>query len=145
MPYTQLAYVSKAIDPFSQEQLCELLKVAREHNTAADLTGMLLYKNGEFLQVIEGPQQQAHALFDKIKRDRRHYALSLLAVKQVAHRTFADWTMGFENLDDPEAPLPAGFNDFLLKEPFSSSYYLDDPESAFATLEMFRLAHAQVA
>lgn len=49
-----LIYTSYAIEPFDEAKLIELLKKARENNRLLDITGMLLYVNGKFMQVLEG-------------------------------------------------------------------------------------------
>ena len=50
----QISYLSKASSPMSAEQLVSLLQQCHRNNTARDVTGMLFYGNGTFLQVIEG-------------------------------------------------------------------------------------------
>ena len=48
-------YLSKAIDVFSDHDLDQLLINCRRNNAAASVTGALLYHNGYFMQLIEGP------------------------------------------------------------------------------------------
>jgi hypothetical protein len=59
-------YSSTATKAFTQAELLELLKRSREKNSLAGLTGMLLYKNGDFMQVLEGPNQAVHSLIETI-------------------------------------------------------------------------------
>jgi hypothetical protein len=52
----RIVYVSAASEPFSDQQLKELLQKSRQNNVAAGITGMLLYKDGTFMQTLEGPE-----------------------------------------------------------------------------------------
>jgi hypothetical protein len=52
--YFFLVYVSSAIYIFTQEELLILLDQCVELNKNNGITGMLLYKDGNFMQVLEG-------------------------------------------------------------------------------------------
>lgn len=56
MPYF-VAYVSSATQLLSTEQLDDLLLTCRRNNLARELTGALLYQDGNFIQVLEGEQR----------------------------------------------------------------------------------------
>lgn len=49
----QLVYVSSAVSPFSATELVDLLRRSRTNNACLDLTGLLLYQAGNFMQVLE--------------------------------------------------------------------------------------------
>jgi uncharacterized Fe-S cluster-containing MiaB family protein len=66
----QVIYASAATKPFDRENLVELLKIARSKNMAADISGMLLYHSGSFLQVLEGPEQNVEELYPKFRKTR---------------------------------------------------------------------------
>lgn len=67
-----LTYLSTATTPFSPSSLNEPLSTTRGPNQANDLTGMLLYAGGHFIQTLEGAQEVVDATFDRIERDARH-------------------------------------------------------------------------
>jgi hypothetical protein len=73
---------------------------------------MLLYDDGSFLQVLEGPRQAVETLFEKIKADRRHEQIVLLSSREIEEREFSDWQMGFVRLDRLEH-RPPGYSNFL--------------------------------
>ena len=50
-----LTYLSSAVDLWTGAELDELLRQAREHNEEAQITGLLLYAGGNFIQTLEGP------------------------------------------------------------------------------------------
>ena len=56
---------------------------------------MLVRKEREFLQFIEGPAEVVDALYDKIKVDDRHRGVKIVEEGMTADRVFFDWEMGF--------------------------------------------------
>lgn len=108
-----LVYVSSASTLFTKQQLTELLQIAREKNTAAQITGMLLYKDGNFMQVLEGEESAVKQVYNHISADNRHKGVIVLLSGTVENRTFPDWSMGFRDLRSPELAQTPGFNDFL--------------------------------
>jgi hypothetical protein len=91
-----LVYQSSAITPFSEAELQTLLRQSRAWNEAHGLTGVLLYCEGEILQVLEGPTAEVLGIFARIERDYRHRGVTKLADGPIARRSFADWFMGFK-------------------------------------------------
>lgn len=47
-----LIYTSSAVELFREDELVELLKTSRDNNRRRGITGMLLYNDGNFLQVL---------------------------------------------------------------------------------------------
>lgn len=95
MPIHQLVYTSTATTPFTQPQLQHLLRQARSTNANLWVTGVLLYCDGKFVQVLEGDDQAVWTVYGRIQRDLRHTNLELLADGPVPERVFPDWAMGF--------------------------------------------------
>ena len=91
----QIIYASSATKPFSHKELVDLLKIARQKNTAADVSGMLLYHAGCFLQVLEGPDENVEAIYAKVQKDPRHTNCLLLLRETIEERAFEHWSMGF--------------------------------------------------
>src|SRR5688572_12980573 len=82
-PMLSLLYVSTSIKLFSEEELLEMLKVSRDNNKALDITGLLLYKGGNFMQVLEGPDEVVNSLYEKIKIDPRHKDVTVISSEQI--------------------------------------------------------------
>ena len=101
-----MIYVSQAKKPMDATALESLLKLSREKNSAKGLTGMLIYRystdaeKGYFIQMLEGDEREVRALYEKIRRDRRHHTILRLAEGEIEDRMFSDWAMGFKNVDD---------------------------------------------
>lgn len=99
MELHSIAYVSTAVRPFDGDQLLDLLNTSRERNHREDITGLLLYSNGQFLQCIEGPEDTLRKLFAHIEVDSRHKNVKALVDETIDERNFAAWSMGYIPLD----------------------------------------------
>ena len=106
-------YVSIAVRPFSSEELAALLFKSRERNRRVGITGMLLYKDGCFMQAFEGEKAQVRMLHQRIVGDPRHRNMVVLSDGSVESRDFSDWTMGFKHLDDSDVQRQPGFSEML--------------------------------
>lgn len=110
-PLFSLVYTSTAAETFSDEDLSDLLRTSRERNHGEQITGMLLYRNGRFVQFLEGEEASVRALYARIAADPRHTMVRLLVDGHPAQRTFEEWSMGYEPLRRPTGPPPEGFRD----------------------------------
>ncbi|WP_051718966.1 BLUF domain-containing protein [Hymenobacter sp. IS2118] len=90
-----LVYTSTATLPFAETELRQLLAHWRATNARLGLTGVLMYSEGDIMQVLEGEQAQVQALFSRIAADARHRGVTKLADGPVPERAFADWSMRF--------------------------------------------------
>jgi hypothetical protein len=108
-----LIYVSSATIPFSNQDLLDLLERARLANAALAVTGMLLYKGGNFMQCLEGERAVVRDLYGRIAADRRHRGCIELVAGDRDARQFPAWTMAFRDLDDPQVRDTPGYDAFL--------------------------------
>jgi hypothetical protein len=130
-------YVSSAVHLFSDEELTALLETSRRNNAQAGITGMLLYKDGNFMQFLEGPKDKVCALLEKIKTDLRHKGMIILLQQEHAEREFIDWSMGFKKLGRDNLPGIPGYSDFL-DLPLTSEQFLLNPSRTLRLLLSFR-------
>jgi hypothetical protein len=92
----RLVYKSFEAQPFSEADLKKLLVASRLRNADADLTGMLIYDRGAFLQMLEGDVGAIIKTFNRIERDPRHKDISiLLRDPNAGERAFGRWSMGY--------------------------------------------------
>jgi Sensors of blue-light using FAD len=113
-PLIHLIYASAASRPMGAHELGALLARARSRNAELGLTGMLLYDQGSFFQVLEGPPDVVEALYLKIERDPRHTEITCIIREPIPRRCFGAWSMGFANLSDAnELAHAPGANDFF--------------------------------
>lgn len=114
----QIVYASSTPHLLSQDDLVDILRVSRENNTAAGVSGVLLYADGNFMQVLEGPAEAVTATYERVKRDPRHRQVLTLLRGEVEERMFSDWSMGFLRLGDlAEEDREAARSLFDLTEP----------------------------
>ncbi|OIH99761.1 MULTISPECIES: BLUF domain-containing protein [unclassified Curtobacterium] len=101
-----LIYSSLATRHLEDDDLAALLAQSRRANAENDITGVLLFRNGYFLQLLEGPDQAVRDKMATIKHDDRHTKVSVLVEELVEERQFPEWTMGFpaEDSDVEQAP-----------------------------------------
>ena len=98
---------------------------------------MLLYKDGNFMQVLEGPAAAVRDLHERINRDPRHTGLITLMERPVTQRQFADWSMGFRNLDDADLRASPGYNEFL-NVAWNDAFRASEPTRVNKLLQFFR-------
>jgi hypothetical protein len=91
----QLLYASNTSRDVSDAWLDDILAASRRNNAPAGITGMLLYVEGGFMQVLEGEEEAIAAVYARICNDKRHWNAQVLLDRQ-APRAFGDWSMGFE-------------------------------------------------
>lgn len=109
----QLIYTSVATRDFGSEELTELLQQSRRANELADVTGMLLYSEGTFFQVLEGHPEAVDKLYAAIQADPRHIRPTLIIREPIPQRYFGDWSMGFSCVSSGELQHIVGLNDFF--------------------------------
>jgi methanogenic corrinoid protein MtbC1 len=73
-----------------------LARKARARNRSLDVTGMLLFEEGCFLQTLEGPPQAVAAVWASIQRDPRHDHIEVLSEHMAAARLFSGWDLLLE-------------------------------------------------
>ncbi|MEM7323479.1 MAG: BLUF domain-containing protein [Actinomycetota bacterium] len=130
----QLGYASAAKRPFTDDELVELLTKARVANAARNVSGLLLYHQGSFLQVLEGEKSVVEALYRKIGEDPRHTDKVLLFRREDVERCFDQWTMGFHHARSGQTP--PGLNRFL--ETGAAGLTAEDGETVRDVLLGFR-------
>ncbi|MGB6150734.1 MAG: BLUF domain-containing protein, partial [Pricia sp.] len=83
----ELTYESVAKDGLSTFNINELLKISRANNTVNDISGCLVYYNRRFIQILEGSQEAVQKLYQKIKKDKRHTQVRVMAENPIEKRT----------------------------------------------------------
>lgn len=132
-----LVYVSAAVTWFSESELRALLTSARFRNEHAGITGMLLYKDGNFMQALEGPEDAVRALYERIEADRRHCGVVVLDSGAQDTRQFARWNMAFHDISQGRGEMPSGYSRFM-DEPLNSPVFSQQPGRCQELLQMFK-------
>ena len=109
MALHHIIYQSTAIRQMSDADLQELLTQARSFNAAHEITGVLLYHDHQFVQVLEGDEAIISSLYEHIRADKRHTSVIKLADSPLGSRNFGDWSMAFRPVDDSAFRTLSGF------------------------------------
>jgi len=110
-----IVYSSRAILPEGQDPqvkpfwLTELANQAKVKNVHRNISGVLSYKRGRLIQLIEGEESRVNALFSKIRKDTRHRNVRTILRIENSQRVFMDWGMILE----PDIQSSSIFRDFL--------------------------------
>ncbi len=108
-----LVYTSISNQKMTNDDLKALLNTSRRKNADLNITGLLLYLDPFFIQILEGKEDVVNNLFDSFSRDARHSDISLIYKKEIEERNFPNWTMGFNRISKEEIETLECFNDFL--------------------------------
>jgi hypothetical protein len=133
----QIVYSSAATYPLSSHELADILLIARAKNEGDQTTGMLLYRRGHFLQVLEGPDERLSALLTKLLKDPRHRQVQVLLDGRITARAFGTSSMAFQDISGIEADELPSYSRFLT-EGFTSSECVHYPQKALRMILAFR-------
>ncbi|MBC8082611.1 MAG: BLUF domain-containing protein [Hymenobacter sp.] len=98
MSIHQIIYRSTATRPLSEAELGRLVSQARIYNYSQSITGILLYAEQQFLQVLEGEKTAVEELYDRIAEDPRHTDLTIVLDGPAPQPFFPAWNMGFNRV-----------------------------------------------
>lgn len=133
----QVSYISSATSPMSTQDLTRLLEQCRDYNAANGVTGMLLYSNSTFIQVLEGEDRVIDELLDRIEEDPRHTDIKLLQRKRIDRREYVGWNMGFKRVGKNDLRNIEGVGDLSQVE-FNARYLGENEGVVSALMEHFR-------
>ena len=75
--------------------LDDILSRARTRNANDQLSGVLVYADGSFFQLLEGPADALRQAMQRITADRRHKEVRILRHAPTHTRMFPDWPLAF--------------------------------------------------
>ena len=96
------------VRPLTDPELVDLLVECRSRNADRGITGLLLYRQGRVLQMLEGDELVVRNLYDRIRMDVRHEHVTNVWAGTASGRRFPDWSMGFEDLDGVRRSVSTG-------------------------------------
>lgn len=92
MPF-RLIYSSEATPGLAAAELETMLAESRLRNKAHGITGVLVFVEGAFLQILEGEKDDVVDLMGRIERDPRHRGIKVFYEQEVEEPAFASWSM----------------------------------------------------
>ncbi|WP_460019683.1 BLUF domain-containing protein [Magnetospira thiophila] len=99
MGLKHVIYSSNFQDGLGQTDLQSILEKSRLNNQKNGLTGLLVYADGLFIQILEGESHRVDTTLRAIIQDYRHWNIHVLLNESIEKRSFPDWTMGFVQED----------------------------------------------
>jgi hypothetical protein len=121
----------------SDDELLEILRVSRRNNIERGITGLLLYRGGNFIQALEGPEDAIDELIDRIYEDPRHRGVQVLLREPKQQRYFPEWSMGFYNMDNLREEDRHNFISIFRSDDLPSTF-LRNPQRAHKLLLSFK-------
>ena len=91
----QLLYSSEASEELDEAAIDELIETSRQRNVSKGISGLLIYVNRCFLQLLEGEESKVRELFDKIRNDARHSETFIYNEQRASQKAFGSWTTGY--------------------------------------------------
>ncbi|GAB2955910.1 BLUF domain-containing protein [Hymenobacter coalescens] len=131
-----IVYQSSAVGVQTAAGLRFLLEQSRTNNARLGITGLLLYGNDSFLQVLEGEEAAVHHIYAKIQVDQRHTRVFTLADGPIRARVFSNWSMGFQRLSGEDFRRLAGYID-PYRSDFLDAYLPAIDEGLLSLLKSF--------
>lgn len=119
MNIRQVVYLSSESSSMCDTELHNLRDEALSNNTRHGVTGLLLYVNKVFMQIIEGPHAEIGRLFDNIQCDKRNQAIVEMFDRSIDDRAFTGWSMGFHSPTAADEVSEKGFHNLRSREDLS--------------------------
>lgn len=113
MHFIQILYRSIARQPHEQREILDILRKSQSNNQRKQISGLLIFRDGQYLQFLEGPDVAVNALFEVISQDPRHHDIEIIDQLNVESMVMPTWAMGYFS---PELDPTATQDSFLLKE-----------------------------
>lgn len=95
---SQLVYVSNRKPSCTAEEIEKILVSCKKNNPPLNITGVLLYSDTKFIQLVEGDAKVITTLYDKIKLDARHSNPMMLSYGPIKEKSFPSWHMGSKKM-----------------------------------------------
>lgn len=123
----RLIYLSASYVEYTPNKIEALLQKIRVLNLKDDITGLLVYAQGSFFQVLEGPDETLQATFHRISKDPSHGGMIILSDEPISTRVFQDWSMGYARPEDLSPAARVHVSDISVAARFGTGIITDDP------------------
>lgn len=100
-----ISYVSTASNYVTKAEIDTLLKDCVTSNKENNIAGILLYSDGNFLQVLEGEKEKVTQLYENIQADDRHHGVLKILGREISEVLYEGYDSNFileqpQNFDD---------------------------------------------
>jgi hypothetical protein len=101
----QVTYTSFAAPQIGAGEVFKIIQDSTHNNRSRDITGVLVFLEGQFLQVLEGCPNEVGQLVGRIQNDAQHHSMKVVRQKLVTEREYPAWHMTRVALDSVKADL----------------------------------------
>jgi len=133
----ELIYASISDVDHGETALLSLLEQSRAKNHRLDITGMLVYHQQQFVQVLEGEREAVETLYATIAKDYRHRRVGIVHEGLIDTRGFDAWSMGFIDTAEHDLRDIPGYSQILADGAVAKNMN-DHPTTAKKLLFSFR-------
>ena len=95
-----ICFISNSVRLLQDDELEAFLAISKVHNLVRNITGILLYNEGTFLEVMEGKYVDISVLISKIQRDPRHNNITVMIDQEISNRLFDSFQTGILSSDN---------------------------------------------
>ena len=89
----RLFFISAATHFHTAKELNEIMRASRMRNRAEGVSSLMIYNDGSFAQLMEGPKQAVLNVFERIKADKRHNGVAVIFQEETGKRITEGWDM----------------------------------------------------
>ncbi len=90
-----ISYVSTASRSISEAEIETLLNQSLVSNKKNNIAGILLYSDGNFLQVLEGEKEKVTQLYENIQADERHHSVLKILGREISEVLYEGYASNF--------------------------------------------------
>jgi hypothetical protein len=88
-----LVYKSSASEGLDSCDISKIINKSQSNNIKTGVTGLLLYRQNTFIQLLEGEEQAVRTTYNKILKDSRHSDVKVLIESKSSIRIAPQWSM----------------------------------------------------
>ncbi|MGB3774817.1 MAG: BLUF domain-containing protein [Leeuwenhoekiella sp.] len=95
-----IMYISSGVPDLEETEIQNILNYAKNNNNLKDISGFLIFDQGNFIQLLEGKANLVVDLFDKIQQDQRHRNIIPVLNQKMDFKGFDFYHSGFKVSDN---------------------------------------------
>lgn len=95
----RVLYVSQAAQRLGVQDVLHLATRSAASNARVNITGLLIFAGGCFLQVVEGEGRAVSYLMERLRHDKRHRDVAIVVDESIRQRSYGEWHMGCHLLE----------------------------------------------
>lgn len=133
MSLVHLIYYSQSAQPTSENAAMDaIIAQSRMNNLRDNISGALVFKDGVFMQYLEGEREIVNNTYNRIVSDTRHTGATLLRYETCDTRLFAEWFMA--HIPSYAQQTMQAYAKASSTKRFSPAHFTSDEALAFFTL-----------